>query len=360
MDKDSTFFVGMDLGATYTHYCIVDTTGDVVEQGRFSSTQDAVLQWSERHPGAKVAMETGTQTRWMAQLLHAAGHEVVVGNARRLRAISQHERKCDKRDAEMLARLLRSDPSLLSPVRGILDRDTGALALVRTRAFLVSQRTNLINHVRGVARAAGVMLPSCSSHTLHLQEIVLPPSLKPSLGRVFETLKHITEQIDKLDADIAKLCKATYPEAELLQSIPGVGPITALYFVLVIGTPDRFDRPRDVAAYVGLVPRRDQSGDQDRQMRIAKTGDTYLRNLLVTAAHSTLNSSDKPGALREWGLRKAAGGKAAKKRAVVAIARKLSVLMLRLWRTGKTYEPWPAGAPDGQDRDAQGREALIA
>jgi transposase len=274
VSEDSMFYVGLDLGARYTHYCVVDGDGDVVEEGRISSTCEALEQWSERHPGAKVAMETGTQTRWMAALLDERGHEVVVGNARRLRAIFGHERKCDKRDAEMLARLLRSDPSLLSPVRGLLQRDTEALAVVRTRAFLVSQRTNLVNHIRGVARTAGFPLRSCASKRAHLLQGDLPARLQPALGGVFETLATVTEQIDKLDAEIAKLCEVTYTETQVLQSIPGVGPVTALYFVLVIGNPERFLCARDVAAYVGLVPRRSQSGDGDPEKGIAKTGDT--------------------------------------------------------------------------------------
>jgi transposase len=354
------FYVGLDLGARYTHYCVVDGDGDVVEEGRISSTCEALEQWSERHPGAKVAMETGTQTRWMAALLDERGHEVVVGNARRLRAIFGHERKCDKRDAEMLARLLRSDPSLLSPVRGLLQRDTEALAVVRTRAFLVSQRTNLVNHIRGVARTAGFPLRSCASKRAHLLQGDLPARLQPALGGVFETLATVTEQIDKLDAEIAKLCEVTYTETQVLQSIPGVGPVTALYFVLVIGNPERFLCARDVAAYVGLVPRRSQSGDGDPEKGITKTGDTYLRKLLITAAQSTLGPWGKPGALREWGWRKAEGGRAAKKRAVTAVARKLSVLMLRLWRTGESYEPWPAGAAEQQAQLSQAREALTA
>lgn len=345
MSQDSMMYVGMDLGNRYTHYCVVDSAGEVVERGRFTTTAAALRKWSQGHPGASVAMETGGPTRWMALALREAGHEVVVGNARRLRAISQHERKCDDRDAELLARLLRSDPALLSPVEGFLERDVTSLATVRARAHLVEQRTAMINHVRGVARSAGARLRSCDASRFHHLREDLPEALRVALEPVMDLIEMLNEKIVGLDQTIEELCANTYPETAALRTIPGIGPVTALYFILVIANPERFDHPRDVAAYVGLVPRRDQSGDSDRQLRISKTGDTYLRRLLVIAAHSILGRWGKDSALRDWGLHKASGGRSAKKRATVAVARKLAVLMLRLWRSQESFNPWPNGEP---------------
>ena len=145
-----------------------------------------------------------------------------------------------------------------------------------------------------------------------------------------------------LEREIHTLARQKYPQSALLEQIPGVGPITALYFVLKIEDPNRFTQVRDVGAYVGLCPRRDQSGQSDPQLRISKRGDAYLRRLLVSAAHYILGPFGPESALRSYGLRLAAGGTArARKRAVVAVASKLAVLLLSLWRSRRPYEPFP-------------------
>ncbi len=344
MTENSTMYAGLDLGNRYTHYCVLDAAGEVIDRGRFRTQEAALRSWSAGHPEARVALETGSHCGWMARLLTELGHRVLVANARQVAAISRNPRKCDEADAELLARLLRADPSLLRPVTSVLERDTAALAIVRARAQLVETRTSLINHVRGVARASGVVLPRCDAAYFGRVVSDLPESLRGALEGVMKVIGTTTAEIAELDRTIEQICTEAYPETAVLRTVPGVGPVVALYFVLVVGRPERFAERRDVAAYLGLVPRRDQSGDSDRALRIAKVGDTYLRQLMVTAAQSHLRYGT--GALHTWAMTKAAGGPTAKKRAVVALARKLSVLLHAMWSNTEPFRPWPKGEPE--------------
>ena len=149
-------------------------------------------------------------------------------------------------------------------------------------------------------------------------------------------------RIKVLERQISVLARTKYPATAWLEQIPGVGPITALYFVLKIEDPTRFPQVRDVGAFIGLCPRRDQSGENDPQLRISKGGDAYLRRLLVSAAQYILGPFAPASALRQYGLTLAAEGTSrAKKRAVVAVARKLAVLLLSLWKNERPYVPFP-------------------
>ena len=169
----------------------------------------------------------------------------------------------------------------------------------------------------------------------------IPEPVKNVIAPSVRAIEELSLRIKLLDREIMTLAH-NYSETAWLQQIPGVGPITALYFVLKIGDPARFERVRDVGAFLGLCPRRDQSGENDPQLRISKRGDVYLRRLLVSAAQYILGPFGPPSALREYGLALAAGGTArAKKRAVVAVARKLSVLLLTLWKNQSVYRAFP-------------------
>ena len=158
-------------------------------------------------------------------------------------------------------------------------------------------------------------------------------------------IAELTGRIKALDTSISRLAAERYPETIYLQQVSGVGPITSLYFVLKVGNPARFQQTRDIGAFLGLCPRRDQSGETDKELRISKCGDQYLRRLLVSAAQYMLGPFGADSALREHGLRLAQEGTAkAKKRAVVAVARKLAVLLLTLWKSREPYESFPTMA----------------
>jgi transposase len=206
---------------------------------------------------------------------------------------------------------------------------------------LVDCRTQLVNHVRGAVKSFGARLPKCPARSFHkrAQEHV-PEALSPALGPILEQIGSLTERIRDYDRKLETISKESYPETDLLRQVEGIGPLTALAFVLTLEDPYRFERSRSVGAYLGLVPARDQSGDRDPQKRISKEGDEMLRKLLVGSAHYILGPFGSDSDLRRHGQKIATrGGKNAKKRAAVAVARKLSVLLHRLWVTGELYDP---------------------
>jgi hypothetical protein len=170
-------------------------------------------------------------------------------------------------------------------------------------------------------------------------------SIREMIAHNVAAIAELTERIKALDTSISRLAAERYPETIYLQQVSGVGPITSLYFVLKVGNPGRFQRTRDIGAFLGLCPKRDQSGETDKELRISKCGDRYLRRLLVSAAQYILGPFGADSALREHGLRLAQEGTArAKKRAVVAVARKLAVLLLTLWKSREPYESFPTMA----------------
>jgi transposase len=271
-------------------------------------------------------------------------YEVIVANPRKVQLIAQSIRKNDRADAETLARLGRVDPKLLGP---IVHRDFQAqadLAAIRSRNALVGSRTVLINHVRGAVKSAGGRLPSCDAHGFHKRaKPHLPAELAPALEPLVDAIEQVTERIKALDELVQDLISTRYPEAAVLQQIPGVGPLISLSFILTIGDPGRFKRSRDVGPYLGLVPRQRESGDTSPALRISKAGDGFLRGMLVNGAQYILGFRGPDCDLRRWGLSRAAGGKAAKKRAVVGVARRLAILLHHLWVTGEVYEPLRRG-----------------
>jgi transposase len=215
------------------------------------------------------------------------------------------------------------------------------MALIRSREALVSTRTQLVNHVRGAVKSFGARLPKCPARSFHNKASEhIPEALLPALGPILKTIGSLTERIREYDRKLEEISKESYPETDLLRQVEGIGPLTALTFVLTLEDPYRFEKSRSVGAYLGLVPATDQSGDRDPQKRISKEGDEMLRKLLVGSAHYILGPFGSDSDLRRHGQKIASrGGKNAKKRAAVAVARKLSVLLHSLWVSGEIYEP---------------------
>jgi transposase len=293
-------------------------------------------------------METGTHSPWISRLLGSLGCRVLVGNSRKLRAIWNSPNKSDLHDAEMLARIARFDPQLLYPVQHRSEQAHADLERIKARDALVRCRRSLINHVRGAVKAFGVRLPACSAASFagRVPEHV-PPVLAEAVTPLLETIQRLTEQIRDYDRQVVAISRDRYTDSERLEQVSGVGPLTALAYVLTLEEPSRFEKSRSVGAYVGLTPKRDQSGQTDKQLHISRAGNGYLRQLLVTSSHYILGPFGPDSDLRRYGLRIAErGGKNAKKRAVVAVARKLAVLLHHLWKTGVDYEPLrTAGSP---------------
>jgi transposase len=277
---------------------------------------------------------------------------VIVANPRKVRAIYDSDSKNDHLDAETLARLGRVDPKLLAPIE---HRGAGAqadLARIRSRDALVRSRTLLINHVRGAVKSFGGRLPKSSAGAFPRLAKHIPEELWPALSPLIDTIGRLTAEIRKFDRELEQLAAQKYPETKTLRQVQGVGSLTSLAFVLTIDDPSRFESSREVGAYLGLRPRQDQSGDINRQLGITKAGDTYMRRILVGSAQYILGPFGRDCDLRRWGLELAKrGAKNAKRRAVVAVARKLAVLLHRLLVTGAEYDPL---------RSAKRKEARLA
>jgi transposase len=333
---------GLDIGDKYSYLCLLDSeNGEVMEERRLRTTPEAFRRRFASEQPMRIAIEAGTHSPWASRVLEGCGHEVLVANARKLKLIYANKRKTDQIDAENLARLARVDPKLLYPLKHRSEDSQAHMAIIRSREALVSARTQLVNHVRGAVKSFGARLPKCSARSFHKRASEhIPEALRPALGPVLEQIGSLTERIREYDHQLETISKETYPETELLRQVEGVGTLTALTFVLTVEDPYRFEKSRSVGAYLGLVPAKDQSGDRDPQKRISKEGDEMLRRLLVSGAHYILGPFGHDSDLRRHGEKLSSrGGKNAKKRAIVAVARKLSVLLHSLWVSGELYEP---------------------
>lgn len=343
MSKYSTV-IGIDLGDKFNLFHVVSQEdGELLEDGRVKCTEDGMRAFFAQREPALVAIEAGTHSPWVSRLAEEAGHEVIVANPRKVRAIYDNERKCDKIDAEMLARIARMDPELLKPVKHRGKKAQADLAVLRTRDAAVATRTKLINHIRGTVKSFGARLPHCGADAFHKKTLeAIPDELLPALKPLYLIVEQLTQTINDYERYCDMRIKEEYGEADVLKTVPGVGTITGLAYILTLEHPDRFKNSRSVAPFVGFVPRRDQSGDTDRSGRISKTGDAFLRRLLVGSAQYILGPFAKPSQLRDWGLKLASsGGKYAKRRAVVAVARKLAIILHVLWSTGMVWEDYP-------------------
>jgi transposase len=344
-------FIGLDLADKESTFVGIDGRARLVEEGRVATTLGGLQKaFAGRRP-CRIALEVGTHSPWVDRLLREMGHEVITANPREVALIYRNKRKSDKVDATTLARLARSDPELLHPIKHRGKQAQIDLAVLRARDGLVAARTQLVNLVRGAVKSYGERLPKCSTESFPTRAAAaLPTDLSPALTPVIEEIASLTRRIDQYDAEIERLAGERYPEARVLRQVKGVGPITSLAFVLIIEDPKRFRTSRDVGAYLGLTPGRRQTGNSDPEMHITKAGDVFLRKLLVQAAQYILGPFGIDCDLRRWGLRLAGtpvsaggqprkGSKQRKRRAIVAVARKLAVLLHALWTTGEVYEP---------------------
>jgi transposase len=336
--------IGIDVGDRSSEICVLDGSGTVRERKRAVTQRGALTEALRGYEGARALIEVGTHSAWLSRELRER-FEVIVANPRRVRLISQSSSKSDRCDAELLARLGRIDPNLLSPIEHRGEQAQRDLALIRARDALVRARTQLINTARGLAKSLGERLPSCSAPSFAKRmQSMCESSPFPGLDALVRTIGQLTEQIRTLNGQVQEACVQRYPETARLQAVSGVGALTSLCYVLVIEDPERFSSSRSVGAYLGLRPRQRESGARRPQLRITKEGDGLLRRLLVTASQYILGPFGPACDLRRFGERLSErGGKAAKKRAVVAVARKLAVLLHRLWVSDQAYAPNRSG-----------------
>lgn len=338
MKQISTVTYGVDLGDEFSQLCVLDSYGEVVEEGRLRTSEAAFRRRFGSIDRGLVVMEAGTHSPWVSRLLQEQGHQCLVANPASLH--TRNRKKTDRIDAEKLARWGRTDPHMLEPIQHAGAEVQADMAVVHSRRALVEARTKLINRARGLVKSYGGRLPRCDADSFVTRvAAAVPVELQASVQPLLVSIGLLTQEIKALEEQIRSLVEDKYGEATrpMLQ-ISGVGPITALTYALTIREPGRFLRSRQVGPYLGLTRRQAQSGESDPERSISKAGNSYLRVLLVQSAHYILQCGEDSD-LRRWGLRKAEGSKRAKKRAVVAVARKLAVLLHHLWQSGETYEP---------------------
>ena len=333
--------IGLDLGDRHSWYCVLDEAGKVQLEQRVRTSGKALRELFSTMPRSRVALETGTHSPWISRLLSELRHEVIVANARKVRLIGESRKKDDRLDAQTLARLARIDPELLCPVKHRSAKAQADLAMIRARAGLVRARTGLVNTARGLAKSYGQRLLSCNVRNMNPEKAEeLSPELQRALEPLLSAIEELSERIVEYNEGIEALAQKSYPEVVLLKQIKGVGTLIALTFLLTLEDRHRFGKSRDVGGYLGLQPGRRTSGQSEPQMHISKEGDPYLRTLLVQGAQHILGPFGVDCDLRRWGLKLAErGGRNGKKRAIVATARKLAVLLHHLWVSGEVYEP---------------------
>lgn len=332
--------IGIDLGDKSHHFSIINAKGIIETRGTLPNKREVMAEFCTKWKGSRAIIECGAQSPWISHFLSEQGMEVVVANPRNVKLISASNSKTDRKDADLLARLGRADIQLLSPIIHRSMQSQEDLCYVRVRDSLVSERIALSNSIRGHLKALGYTPPSACTETIakHCREQLKGSALR-LVNPFCKVLDTLNAQIKALDKKIHAML-AQYPEAERLTEVYGVGPITAVSFVLTIDNPDRFDRNRDLGSFLGMVPKKDQSGAVDKKLGITKAGDKLLRRLLVGCAQCILKEGAPESDLKDLGQRMIANGRENKKKqAVVAIARRLGILLLSLWKSGQTYDP---------------------
>jgi transposase len=339
--KEQKLTIGLDLGDRWSFYCVLEEAGKIILEQKVPTTTEGMKQTFARMPRSLIALETGTHSPWVSRLLTELGHEVIVAHAQKVELITKSKRKDDRHDARTLARLARIDPELLGPVRHRSAKAQIHLTVIRARAELVSARTALVNAARGLVKSYGQRLPTCGTQQVNRELAAgLSTEMREVLEPLLKEIESLNEPIKEYDERMEKIAKESYPQVARLKQVKGVGTQIALTYVLTLEDPYRFPKSREVGCFLGLRPGRRNSGESEPQKNISKEGDRYLRTMMVQGAHYILGPFGEDSDLRRWGLKLAErGGKNAKKRAVVAVARKLAVLLHRLWVSGEVYEP---------------------
>ena len=335
-------YVGIDLHQKYSEICELSEEGKVLCRRQIPTTETGLRKFFGRRNPRHVVLETGGLTAWVYRLLTKLGHEVVVVQPRRVRLIAESTLKTDSIDAEILARLSRFDPELLPQVYQRSEDGQRLRGRLRVRAALVKSRTALINTVRGLLRSHGYRVGSSTSVRFveRFADAKIPQEMRQMLDPLLEALVTLNTQILDLETELKQLTR----EDELmtrLQSIPGVGPLVSLAFVGWMDRPDRFKDSRDVGACLGLRPSIHSSGGHVHHGSITREGDSEMRRLLVQAAHASLRCR-QDSALKRWSEQLI--DRRGKGKALVAVARKISVLLHHLWVSGEVFDAFPERA----------------
>jgi len=328
---------------------VLDEQGEILLEDSLPTTSAGLGQAFAGMPRCRIALEVGTHSPWVSRQLTKLGHETIVANSREIAYITRSTRKNDRLDARKLARLARVDVELLSPIRHRSEAAQADLAVLRARDLAVRQRTQAIVAVRAMVKSLGERLKPCAPERAGR---ALVAESREEIRRFAEPLLEVVEKlnasIDGYDQQMVEMEKR-YPEVELLKQVYGVGALIALTFTLTIDDPHRFRHSRDIGPFLGLRPKKRDSGKSQPELGISKEGDKMLRWLLVQAAHTILRKGAADSDLRSWGLammahteaekKKNGSKRSVRKKVVVAVARKLAVLLHHLWVSGEVYDP---------------------
>lgn len=333
--------IGLDLGSKSTQCAVFGEDLKPIKAPIVTTNREQLAALFGEFPGARVVMEASTASRWIHNLAKDLGHEVIIANPRNIPLITASVKKCDRNDADLLAKLGQVSPDLLSPVQLREDRYQVVRAVLFARMQLVKQRAALVTFVKSEVRVLGFNLPACGTKVFAKKcRDLLPKSIRPAMGPILDTIECLCAAIESYDEQIVEISAVQFPETGVLRQVHGVGPLIALAYVATIGDPERFKKSRTIGAYLGLVPRIRQSGKSNPALGITKCGDRYMRSLLVSAATRILSPRGTDSDLRRFGERIiGTGGRRSKALARIAVARKLGVLLHRLLCTGEVYEP---------------------
>ena len=331
--------IGMDLGNKMHKVVGIDEGGRVFLKCEVINTKDALEAFFKEHADATVAMETGTCCRWISAIARKHCRQVLVGNARKLRAIWESQQKNDWNDATMIANIARTSHELFHPVELRDDEHHDLYQLLQLRDLAVRQRTQIINTIRGMCKASGDFIRRCDAQGVYMHPEYISTDQIWKFTSTVERLESIADSINHYDWQIRNYADDHFPnEVSLLQTIPGIGPITSCAFVALAPNPKKFGNPRDAGCYFGLTAGQDQSGDKDAPMHVTKAGNTMMRKLLTTAANYIMRESSADTALKRYGMRICErGGKIARRKAKTAVARKLAVVMMAMLQSGESY-----------------------
>lgn len=331
--------IGIDLGNRKSQVCVRED-GKIVEQFKFSTDREGLKRAFKGRPHCSILMEACTVSHWVGRELRALGFHVIVIDPSRIPKEIRGRRKSDKIDARLLALICERGPEFYHEVEPRSFSTMLGLTVLRSRDLLVRQRTSLICAVRQCCASHGVRLKASPDSFAERASPQIPEEVFPHLEPLLRTIHQLTQSIRDYDAQLARKARDEYPQTALLRQVHGVGVVTSLAFVLHLEDPKRFAKSRQAGPFLGLIPNLHGSGDGDPQLRITRAGNPLIRKLMVQCAHILLRDNAPDTDLKRFGEAIARrGGKNAKKRAVVAVARKLSVLLLALWKTGEVYEP---------------------
>jgi transposase len=340
-------YVGLDVSLKLTAVCIVDRTGKIEREGVVSSDPEAIAEFIKSHAlqVERIGLETGPTVTWLWTELSKLGLPVICIDARHAKAaLKMQINKTDRNDAVGIARIMQC--GWYREVR-VKDIDSHAIkALLVSRALLVKIKRDLENQIRGLLKNLGLIIGRAKMNVFSLRATQLTedrPELATAVEPLLKARETIEQQIDRLDRKVMRMARNN-SQARRLMTAPGVGPVTALCYLATIDDPTRFKRSSSVGAYIGLTTRRYASGEIDWTGRISKCGDKMLRSYLYEAANVLLTRVAKWSALKAWGIRLAK--RSGLRKAKVAVARKLAVILHRMWIEGTEFNWSSKEAPN--------------